>query len=306
MRICSVWFPALVLATVAIGGGCTDRAGTGSPAESGVTIPLTQQANGKVYRLSAMFEITSPDGVVHRVDGTVHDPSVTVEVAPGNNKVELLDGWTLSRSTDGGMTFAPVSASLATPNPFDLFVPPNQVESFAFTFLVRDPNAQLQITFGVVDPPRQLSASLFVTGGFGDFAAYTFTDLGIAIYFLAFTQTSVEADGTHDLQINALLDSLEFFNDQPGLVTPLGNDFAGASLGLTTRIHPDGSQDFSGSDQAFGPPEITFGTGQARLTADSDGFPEDISFTAFGMPFELSLNGAVILTGRASLSVNVP
>ena len=306
MRICSVLFSALVLTAAAIGGGCTDPADTGSPAESGVTIPLTQQSNGKVYRLSATFEVTSPDGVVHRVDGTGNDPSVTVQVPPGINQIKVLDGWILSRSTDGGMTFAPVSATLATENPVSLIVRPSQVTTWVFEFIVRDPNAQVQITFGVVDPPRQLSALLFVTGGFGDFSAYTNAQLTIAVYFQAFTQTSVETDGTHDLQITSGASSLEFFGDKLGKVTPLGKEFAGGFLTITTRIHPDGTQDFSLSDQGFGTTfvEITSGIGRAFLSADANGFPQDLSFFASTTPFELSSNGLVILTGRMS-SINV-
>ncbi len=310
MRIYSVLFSAIALATAVLGGGCTASPGAGQPAESGVTIPLTQQLNNNQYRLTANFQITEPDGTVLRVDGTGDVPSVTVQVAPGINQIEVLDGWTLSRSTDGGMTFTPVSAVLATENPINLIVAPNRVTSWEFDFIVRDPNGQVQISFGVVDPPRQLSATLFVTGGFGDFAKYTNTELGLTIYFSGpFPQTSIETDGTHDLQINSGVSSLEFFNDVPGLVTPLGKSFEGGFFTFTTRIHPDGTQDFSASDQGFEStfPEVTFSTGQAFLPSDANGFPADTSFFAFGSPFEISSNGRVILTGSADfVDVFVP
>lgn len=84
-------------------------------------------------------------------------------------------------------------------------------------------------------------------------------------------------------------------------ITPLGEQFAGGFLNFTLRNHPDGTQDFSGQDDAFSGkfPRIQFGTGQAFLSTDASGFPADTSFFAFGSPFVISLGGSVVLTGQA-------
>lgn len=300
MRICSVVFSALVLGAAAL-GGCTEPAAGHAPAESALTIPLTQQVAGKIYHLAANFEITGPDGMVQRVDGTGNDPSVTVQVTPGINAIQLLDGWTLSRSTDGGATFTPVSAVLASENPVNLIIDASRVATWEFDFIVRDATTQLSITFGVVDTPRQISMLLFIDGGFGAFAPYTGTQLTLATYFQAFPFTSTEDDGTRDLQYFAGISAVEFFGDKLGLIAPLGEQFAGGFLNFTIRNHPDGTQDFSGRDDAFSGkfPHIQLGTGTAFLSTDANGFPLDTSFFAFGNPFEISLSGNVILTGQA-------
>src|SRR3954469_17016693 len=170
MRICSVVFSALALGAAALGAGCTEPAASREAARSAIAIPLTQQLGSKIYHLTANFEITGPDGTVQRVDGTGNDPSVTVQVTPGINAIQLLDGWTLSRSTDGGATFEPVSAVLGTMNPVNLVVDPSRVSTWEFDFIVRDATTQLNITFGVVEQPRQISMQLFIEGGFGEFA----------------------------------------------------------------------------------------------------------------------------------------
>jgi hypothetical protein len=301
MRICSVLFSTLALAAAALGGGCTEPAASHGPAESAITIPLTQQFAGKPYHLAANFQITGPDGTVQRVDATGNDPSVTVQVTPGVNEILLLDGWTLTVSTDNGMTFTPVSAVLASMNPVNLIIDPSRTATWEFDFIVRSATTQLNITFGVSDQPRQISMLLFINGGFGDFAKYTGSEISLATYFVAFPSPSTEGDGTKDLQYFANISALEFFGDKQGLVAPLGDQFAGGFLNFTIRNHPDGTQDFSGRDDGFSGkfPHIQFGTGQAFLSTDASGFPADTSFFAFGSPFEISLSGNVILTGQA-------
>ncbi|HEX3763704.1 MAG TPA: hypothetical protein VHW23_33635 [Kofleriaceae bacterium] len=299
MRLYSVLFSAVVLATAALGGGCTEPARQAST-ETGITLPLVQQMGGKTYRLTANFEVTGPDGSVQRIDGTGDVPSVTVPVTPGVNAIQILDGWTLSQSTDGGATFSPVSAVLASMNPVDLVIDPSLVTTWTFEFIVRDATTQLTISFGVFDPPRQLSALLFINGGFGDFAAYTGTEISLATYFIAFPSASVESDGSHDLQYFSTISALEFFGDAHHLIAPLGDQFAGGFLSFTTRIHPDGTQDFSGTDDGFSGskfPHIQFGNSQAFLATDANGFPADTSFFSFGGPFEISVAGSVVLTG---------
>lgn len=299
MRLYSMLLSAFVIAAAALGGGCTEPAHQAS-VTTGVTIPLAQQNAGKLYRLIANFEVTGPDGSVQRVDGSADVPAVTVPVTPGLNVIQLLDGWALSQSTDGGMTFSPVSALLASTNPINLIIDPSQNTTVAFEFVVRDASTELSITFGVFDPPRQLSALLFINGGFGDFAPYTNSEISLATYFAAFPSTATESDGTRDLQYFSTVSAVEFFGDKHGLVAALGDDFTGGFLNFTTRIHPDGTSDFSGTDDGFSGskfPHIQFGTSQAFLSTDGNGFPADTSFSSFGGPFVISVAGSVALTG---------
>lgn len=299
MRPCSVLFSACMIVAAVVGGGCAEPAHQAS-VTTGVTIPLAQQNAGTLYRLIANFEVTGPDGSVQRVDGSADVPAVTVPVTPGLNVIQLLDGWTLSQSTDGGMTFSPVSALLASSNPINLIIDPSQNTTVAFEFVVRGADTELSITFGVFDPPRQLSALLFINGGFGDFAAYTNSEISLATYFAAFPSTAIEADGTHDLQYFSTVSALEFFGDKRGLIAALGDSFTGGFLSFTTRIHPDGTQDFSGTDDGFSGskfPHLQFGTSEAFLSTDASGFPADASFSSFGGPFVITVAGSVALTG---------
>lgn len=303
MRICSVLFSAIVLVTAALGGGCTTSPGDPAMADSGVTIPLVQRVNNVLYRILANFEITEPDGTVLPVDGTADVPSVTVRVPPGINVVRLLDGWTVSRSTDGGMTFSPVSAVLASVNPVNLVVEPNRVETLQFNLIVRDPDGRVELTFGVFEMTRQLTARVAVTGGSSDFTPYIGTDIQFTIYFGGSPRSSIEADGTHDLRYSVNLTSLELASDSIGRLSSLAKNFAGGVLDVTVRAHPDGTQDFSGNYQGFtGPfPRATFGTGPAFPELDASGAPTDTGFFAFGMPFDLSSNDGPLLNGTVDL-----
>lgn len=309
MRICSVLFSAVALATAALGAGCVASPGATAPEESGVAIPLVKQSNGNQYRLTAHFEITEPDGMVVPVDATADVPSVTVRVPPGINVIDLLDGWTLARSTDGGMTFSPVDAVLATFNPINLVVEPNRVATLSFNFIVRDPGGQVELTFGAFESTRQLTARVGITGAGSGFTAYVGTTIQFTIFFVAVPQSTVAADGTQALRYSTPTTSLELASDSIGLLTPVQKDFTGAVLDITARAHPDGTQDFSGRDMGFtGPfPRLTFGTGTAVLDLDANGAPTDTGYFAFGMPFDLSSNNGPLVSGTVQLlDVSVP
>lgn len=302
MRTCSILFSAVVAAAAL--AGCTQQAAQPDKQESttSITIPLVQQINDKLYRLSANFQVTEPDSTVLRIDGTGDDPQATVSVVPGINKIEILDGWTLSRSTDGGATFQPVAASLASQSSVNLIVGANQDVTWFFEFIVHDTNTTLHITFGVVDNPRVLNASLFINGGFNEFSVYNFEQVQVAIFFQSFAQTSTEDDGTKDLQLFAGSSSVSIFGDNHGLLAPLADQFAGGFINFTVRAHPDGTQDFSGRDDGSGGkfPHIQFGRSQAFLSTDQNGFPADTSFFAFGGAFEISVSGNVAVTGSVN------
>jgi hypothetical protein len=303
MRIGSIVLSSFVLVAAALTGACTESP-TGDVAsnETAVTFPLVQQRDGNIYRLSARFEITSPDGTVQVVDGTSDETDVTVALIPGTNRIRLIDGWTLSRSTDMGMTFAPVSALLASQNPVNLILSPNQTSFWEFDFIVRDATNQLHITFGVDDAPRQASMDLFINGGFGDFSVYRNEEVQLDAYFTGFPQQSVDPDGSHVLTLFAGSNAIDLFGDNHGLLTPLAKAFNGGSLQITARIHPDGTQDVSADYSGFGEQfvQLQIGAGQAFLTADENGFPVDQGLFAFSMPFVLSGNAGVLVSGSVS------
>jgi hypothetical protein len=308
MRTCSILFSAVALSAAAI-SGCVQQAaqpaGQPSPTETAITLPLLQQVNGNVYRLRANFTVTGPDNVVQQVDGTGDDPSVTVSVTPGLNKVQVVDGWTLTRSTDGGTTFAPVSAALATMNPVSLIINANQDVTWVFQFIVRDVNTTLHITFGVVETPRVLSASLFINGGFNQFSVYQFQEISVTLFYSAFPLTTTDADGTKELQFFSSTSTLDITGDTHGLLAPLASQFAGGFVNFSLKAHPDGTQEFTGRDDGSGAsfPHIQFGGSQAFLALDQDGFPVDTSFFAFGGAFEISVSGNVAVTGTVD-SIN--
>src|SRR5262249_50764252 len=79
---------------------------------------LITASDGTIFRLSnATFELTAPDGTIQTIDGNVDQPSVTATLTPATYSVRLRPGWVLQRSTDGGVTFADVSAILGSQNP---------------------------------------------------------------------------------------------------------------------------------------------------------------------------------------------
>jgi hypothetical protein len=306
MRSCSMLLSSVVLASVAMGAGCIS---TGSdpaddqPLTSGIQIPLVQQVNGSLYKLAASFQITSPDGTVQTIDASGDEPDVTVQVSPGLVGIRILDGWTLSRSTDGGTTFTKVDAVLGTTTQVNLLVLPDQLVTWQFDFILRDPNVELHIRFGVIEQSHRLTGELFVSSGFGPFAPYRFSAITVAIYFNSFSQTVVEADGTHARQYFSGSSALEFFGDTHGQLAPLASAFTGGFLNFTTRVHPDGTQDASGTYQGFGStfPLITFDVGQMFGQVDDNGFPADAAFTMFGNQFALTSSGSVAMTGSVDL-----
>ena len=290
---------ALALASC-LAAGCVATPSDAS--ETAITLPLVQPGpSGTVYRLSASFDITAPDGSVRHLDATGDDPSVVVTVVPGINTVHLLDGWALSRSSDGA-TFTPAPAVLASLNPVNLRIAPNRQVSFAFDFIVRDATTELRLTFGVSEQPRQLFGGILFDQGTGDFAGYAGQRADMAVYFDApGQQLTIESDGTHARESFTGLAALEFFNDTRGQLAPLAATFSGGQLDFTTRIHPDQTADFSGSYQALNPPfpAIAFDPSALLLfSSDADGFPADQGFLAVSVPISFTLNGETVLHGR--------
>jgi len=299
---------SLVLASVVILGlafaaGCAEVA---SPVVTGIEIPLIQPGAGDtVYRLTATFEIRRPDGTFLTVDGGGPDAAVTVELDPGFHQLRVMDGWTLERSLDAGTTFAAVDAILGSPNPTFVRVIPNLIVNPRLQFLVREATGSIAISFGVVDPPAQLSGDVrFVEAPDPAYAAYVNTAVDMEIWFTTNgQQISVDQDGTCGRLYDSFINALQLFNDGPGQLAALSTDFSGGFLTFTTRSHPDGVQDFSGEYFAnrgsFA--EFRFGlSARAALTVDQNNCPADDFFFADGSTVEIVVDTVVVL--RATLN----
>jgi hypothetical protein len=293
----------VVLAVAGLGAGCaTEAAEAPDPGAQGeLRLPLVQQTGSGLYRLSASFRVTEPSGAVHVLDASADALDVSLQVSPGINVVELLDGWALSRSLDGGATFAPVSAVLASAPSVNLVVTANERATWSFDFIVRDPFADLHITFGVLEQSRQLAAVLEVDEGFGPFAPYAGAELSFAIFFSGEPQAQIEGDGTHTRETFSFTTALEFFDDPHDQLAALSHDIAGGFLDVALRAHPDGTQDFAGSLQGstgrfpsltLEPSDIPFGS------VDDGGFPVDQSFFTSGAHVTIQSNDGPLLTGR--------
>jgi hypothetical protein len=278
------------------GSGAT----TGSGATAGATdrarihIPLVQPAVGAIYQLNTFVKITESDGTVVTLDGSGNEAALDLDVPAGITVIELVDGWQLLRSTDGGATFAPVDALLATMNPVNLITAPNKLSVWTFEFIVRNPDGTLRLQIGVIDAPRQLDFEVFVQQASAELAVYNNTQIELSAYFATSPFQVTEADGTRDLVYGTDTDAIEAVGDTQGLLAPILKRFAGGFLQLTERIHPDGSQDTSLSYQAFvsGPfTELDLAPGPAFLAADGDGFPVDGVASGFANPFSLIASG---------------
>jgi hypothetical protein len=295
---------AAVSIAIALASGCASAPATQDPELGTVRIPLQQRgADGALYHLSAVFEIVGPGGT-QIVDATDFQPSVTLSLPPGITTIEVLDGWTLERSTDNGATFSPVSALLGTLNPFALRVLANFSDTVVFEFLVRNPNGQVTITFGVDLNPRELAGGIIANTGTGDYAPYTRARMDYAIYHTAFVERITLPDGTKQLLFSSGAVAAEIFNDPTGLLRDtIAPAFAGGFLQYHIDAHPDGTQEITGELDGFNDPfpVLTFGPHVFQFNAlplDADGFPLDVFFNEANVPFLLS---TTFETGDATL-----
>jgi len=302
----SLLLSSVLLATGALGAGCaTDNAGDPSQAgaPTAIQVPLLRQSGTNIYRLNATFQVTQPDGSVITVDGTGDASVVTIQVSPGVDKIEILDGWTIERSTDGGQTFAPAKASLASARSVSLIVSANTTVFWEFDFIISDGTTTLSLGFGVFDAPSTLSLELVVTGAFGAFKGYTNQEFTLSVPFVGTSFTQIAADGSKERGWAPGLTTTQLFGDKLGLLAPVFAQFGGGFMNFTVAAHADGTEDLDGSYQAsfreggtF--PTLTFAASQlfGRGT-DADGFPIDAQLFGFGGGFVLTNNGTPILTG---------
>ena len=307
------WIAAAALAAaLPLAQGCATTPGGGAAAEGPtgeLVISLTQPGpHGEIYHLAnAFFEVVhTDDGATFFVDGSGFGAQATVSLPPGIVDVTLLDGWSLEKSTDGGVTFQPVSALLGSPQTNALRILANQPAFVEFAFLIRQTSGTLAITLGIVAAPRELAGGVLVNSASGDLAGYalgTARTLDFGVFFKLFSIESVTLpDGTKQHLYTAFGQqgslgptplpstavAAEFYNDELGTLSALARGFTGGTLTYAVSARPDGTIELSGSllgtaDLEFGPNAI-----DAILpTIGPDGFPNDEFFYDSTLPFTL-------------------
>lgn len=312
-RNVSTGFVCLLLAALA---GCL-----GAPEEptdsSTVWIPLVQPgSDGTVYRLrDAIFHVTGPGGVDLIVVGGDDDAGVSLILAPGQHSVELLDGWSLERSVDGGVFEPLTDAILASENPDTFRVFANRTQTVAFQFILRTTTADVTITFGVVETPRQLAGTIRWLGGHPDYAAYFGTTVDFSIFYAQEAQSlAILEDGSRARFYDTVVDALEIYNDGPGLLAPLAARLKGALLSFRIAASPDqvGVPEPQGTfsldhfslgaapfvNLVFPPGGLAF-----LFSLDDAGFPVDGNFAVFSATVELRRDDTLLLSGRLTGSM---
>jgi hypothetical protein len=302
---------AALVSAVTLAAGCaTASPPNNDPATGQIVLPLVEPGpGGELFRLAnASFDITDATGTSITVSGGDTMSAVTASVTPGVASVLLRDDWTLERSTDGGVTFQPMSALLGSVNPAVARALANVPVNIEFDFLVRDPTGTLRIGFGVVTHPRQLVGGMIVntaTDGLAGYADPASRNLDFSIYFRLGTLASATlADGTKQHVYtagpagtpgpNPPQDSpvaTEFYNDHLGVLSgPIVADLTAAFLQYTVAARPDGTIALSGALSGVGA-LIEFGPSPIDGTVpaiDPDGFPADAFFYHQALPFQLT------------------
>jgi hypothetical protein len=267
--------------------GCSPPKPNG--ATSSVEIPLIQTgSDGAVYRLSAaVFEVTAPDNTVQQLDGNVDQPSLVLQLVPGNYSVHLLPGWTLQRSTDQ-TTFTPVEAILGSQNPQVIDVFPDNAQQVLFRFFVRDAKGGLTIQFGVVPNPQRLLGTLAFTDASGLLQQYAGKSVDYSIYFDPTQTTTMVADGTRTRTYHADGIAVEYFNDPIGIFAgPIAQESEGGTLDFAIRVNPDNTQTLSGVAHDVTGAPLSFGPTAISVAVDANGFPVDAHFQV-SAPFTLT------------------
>lgn len=302
---------------------------TKDPNAGELVMALSQPGpHGEIYRLSnAIFDIVhNDDGSTFVVDGSSGDPQVTVELPAGIATITLRDGWTLEKSTDGGVTFQAVSALLGSPNPNAVRVLANQPCFVEFAFLIRQSTGTLAISLGVVPSPRELAGGVVIsaaTDGFAGYATGPAHTLDFGVFYELFSLESVTlGDGTKQhvytafgqggsvgptpLPSSAL--AAEFYNDDLGLLSgTVAPQLTGGFLTYTVGAKPDGTFELSGQllggavDIEFGPNAID----GVQPGLDADGFPRDEFFYDVTTPFTLTSDQGTV-SGQLRMRHLVP
>jgi hypothetical protein len=229
-----------------------------------------------------------------------NEPTLVLDLNPGIHSVRLLEGWVLERSFNNGAFYDPAPALLASANPTGIRVVPNRQVEINFEFFVRETTGTMTVRFGVDTQPRHLSGGLQFTEGTGPFAAITNTVVDIQIYFNDAIQTLVtEADGSRTRAYDTAHNAVEIFNDTSDLVVPAFTGFAGGYLSFTTRIKPDGTDEFEGRYDGADGSLLTFSpSADAQIPVGTDGAPADAFFYAGGSQVVLTTPSGDTLRGR--------
>lgn len=302
---------AALLAAVPLAQGCATDPGPGESPDTGeLVMQLVQPGpHGDIFHLrDATFDITDGTGRTTTVTDSGLGAQVRVTLPPGIASVQLRDGWTLERSTDGGTTFQPVGALLGSLNPNVVRVLANSLVFVEFDFVIRNATGTLALTLGIIDNPRELAGGMLIQSATDGLAAYATSnralDFGVFFNLLSLERTTLD-DGTHQLVYTAFGQqgsfgpvplpaqavAAEFYNDRLGILSgPIKNDLVGAFLTYTVAARPDGSVELSGQLSGlttvidFGPNAIDV----AVPTLDGDGFPNDEFWYDSTLPFTMT------------------
>lgn len=286
-------------------GGATMEEPTGE-----LVISLTQPGpHGEIYQLTnATFDInvlSTQTTLTVSGDG----PQLTASLPPGLAVIFLRDGWTLEKSTDGGVTFQPVSALLGSINPGGVRILANQPAFIRFDFLIREVNGTLQISLGVIPEPRELAGGFIVQTATGDLANYALPQNRSMDFAVFFQLTSLESvtldDGTKQRVYTAFSQggsfgpipqapgavAAEFYNDHLGILSQsIATELAGGFLTYTVAAHLDNTITVSGQ-LIGGSTDIEFAADAIDAVLpplDADGFPADAFFYDSDVPFLLT------------------
>jgi len=305
-------FVAALAAAACVAGCATEPSNQGDDADTGqLVMSLTQPGpHGEIYHLNnATFAVAPIEGgAVTFVDGSGFDGPAVVNLTPGVVNVTLLDGWTLEKSLDGGLTFQPVSALLGSPNPNAIRILANQPAFVEFAFLIRQTSGTLAISLGVDPSPRELAGGVVVstaTDGLAGYLTPPANTLDFAVYFKLFSLETVNLpDGSKQrvytafgqqgslgpVPLASTAVAAEFSNDEVGALSALATGIAGGALTFSVSARTDGTFELSGtlfgtdSELDFGPHAID----AVLPTLGPDGFPADVFFYDSTLPFTLS------------------
>jgi hypothetical protein len=301
---------AALLAAMPLAQGCATDRTLGEDNTGELVMQLVQPGpHGELFHLaSATFDIVDATGHTTTVTDSGFGAQVRVTLPPGIASVQLRDGWTLEKSTDGGSTFQPVGALLGSLNPNVVRVLANSLAFVEFDFVIRSATGTLALTLGIIDNPRELAGGILIQTATDGLAPYVTMnrafDFGVFFNLLSLERTTLD-DGTKQLVYTAFGQqgsfgpvplpaqavAADFFNDRLGIFSgPLKTDLVGAFLTYTVAAKADGTFELSGTLSGL-TTVFTFGPNAIDVsipTLDADGFPNDQFWYDSTTPFTLT------------------
>ena len=298
---------ALALAALTTGAGCAlseaggDAGGDGSAAGDAlatgrIEMPLVAiDEDGAVYRLDDIsLQLTGSTGSSVFVAAATDATSLAAPAHPGVVSVRLLQGWSMQRSLDGGASFSPIGAVVASLNPASVSVFANTSSALAFDFLVREASGTVNVRFAARKTTGQMNGVMYPQQATGALAPYRHGQLSLSLFFsgsfIPFPQ-----EGLPSLSLVSYTTALEFADDAFGVMSEqVAPQMSGYTLVLDVVSKVDGTQELGGSfthNFTSYEPILTFGPAPLHqpLASDEQGYPIAGAMAA-QLPFTLELN----------------